>query len=586
MAQHSLPGNRRRTTLIAAVLAAVLGMVVALFLGAETAFAASNVTGVSFTGASQAAGASTSWTVGFTTDTPAGSALAAGNQIFVTFASGFTVTGAPPITLGTGFSHCSASASGSGSAVIITLANSGGTCALPKSTATAVTIGSVSNPVAGSYAASTFSVRTSKDSAGSPTSNVVIYGPASKLAITTQPAGASSGTAFSSQPVVTVQDANGFTVANNTSSVTLAITTGTGTSGATLSCTGNPVAAVAGVAGFAGCKIDKAGTGYTLTATDGALSSAVTSAFTVSAGAPSTVVFSQQPPATGTAGSPLSAFAVTVQDAAGNPVTSGAGATDTIALSIASGPSGATFAGGSVTSVAAVAGVATFSAVTLTTTGSYTFTATDTTRSLATATSAPATAISAAVAGKLAFGQGPTELAAGSTFSPAITVQVQDSFGNPVASGGITVTLSSSAGPLDGGATAVTNGSGLATFGSAEIDTAAAGLTLTGSASGLSPASSGSFNVVVPVTNGIPLTDTAADSGSGVKSVGYYYCAGYSGACTNGTLIGTATNAANSYLLTWTGQPANGQYRLVAVAVDNVTNTSLPSASIPIRIGN
>ena len=57
----------------------------------------------------------------------------------------------------------------------------------------------------------------------------------------------------------------------NTSSVTLAITT---PAGATLSCTNNPQGAVAGVATFAGCDIDLP-VPYTLTATDGALTAAV-----------------------------------------------------------------------------------------------------------------------------------------------------------------------------------------------------------------------------------------------------------------------------------------------------------------------
>src|SRR6202011_3773054 len=49
-----------------------------------------------------------------------------------------------------------------------------------------------------------------------------------KLGFTTQPGGATSGTAFTTQPVVTVQDLGGATVTGNTSSVTLAITTPAG----------------------------------------------------------------------------------------------------------------------------------------------------------------------------------------------------------------------------------------------------------------------------------------------------------------------------------------------------------------------
>jgi hypothetical protein len=74
---------------------------------------------------------------------------------------------------------------------------------------------------------------------------------------------------------VTVQDAWQNTATTNTSNVTLT------PSGATLTCTANPKAAAAGVAKFAACKMNTAGT-YTLTATDGALTSAVSSSFTIS----------------------------------------------------------------------------------------------------------------------------------------------------------------------------------------------------------------------------------------------------------------------------------------------------------------
>ncbi|MEY2580283.1 MAG: hypothetical protein QOE09_132, partial [Ilumatobacteraceae bacterium] len=64
-------------------------------------------------------------------------------------------------------------------------------------------------------------------------------------------------------------------------SVTLAVTAGTGTPGAVVTCTANPKAAVAGVVSFTGCKINLAGAGYTLTATAAGLTAATSNTFTI-----------------------------------------------------------------------------------------------------------------------------------------------------------------------------------------------------------------------------------------------------------------------------------------------------------------
>ena len=83
-----------------------------------------------------------------------------------------------------------------------------------------------------------------------------------------QPTGANSNANLGTQPRVAVQDAGGntrTTGAGSGAAITLAVTPGTGSG--TLSCTNNPVNASAGVAIFAGCKINLAGTGYTLRAT-------------------------------------------------------------------------------------------------------------------------------------------------------------------------------------------------------------------------------------------------------------------------------------------------------------------------------
>ena len=53
----------------------------------------------------------------------------------------------------------------------------------------------------------------------------VTVGTASQLAFTTEPAGATGGSAFSTQPTVTIQDAGGNTVTTDTNAVTMAIGT-------------------------------------------------------------------------------------------------------------------------------------------------------------------------------------------------------------------------------------------------------------------------------------------------------------------------------------------------------------------------
>lgn len=85
--------------------------------------------------------------------------------------------------------------------------------------------------------------------------------------------------------MVSIEDAGGKVVPTDTASVTLAIasgtiSTGTGTGGAALTCTSNPAAASGGIAGFVGCSINPAGGGYTLTAAGSGVTSATSAAFT------------------------------------------------------------------------------------------------------------------------------------------------------------------------------------------------------------------------------------------------------------------------------------------------------------------
>ena len=193
--------------------------------------------------------------------------------------------------------------------------------------------------------------------------------PATKLAFTTQPGDATGGSTFATQPVVKVQNAAGGTVTGNSSTVTLTITT---PAGATLDCTDNSEAAVAGVATFAGCDIDKAGT-YTLTASDGSLTHAVSTTVTITVGAAAKLRFTTQPGGAALGGAAFSPQpVVTVQDAGGNTVTTN---TSTVALALTV-PGTATLACTTSNSRAAVAGVATFSGCNINKTNTYTLTAT------------------------------------------------------------------------------------------------------------------------------------------------------------------------------------------------------------------
>jgi hypothetical protein len=145
------------------------------------------------------------------------------------------------------------------------------------------------------------------------------------------------------QPVVTVFDAYGNVVTGDTSTVTLAITSGTGASGATLTCNGasEQQSASAGVASFSGCAIDAAGNGYTLTATDGSLTPATSLSFAIATGPAAQLAFTTQPGGRTVHALPFQEQpVVTVKDAGGNTVT-GDSSTVTLAITAATGTAGA-----------------------------------------------------------------------------------------------------------------------------------------------------------------------------------------------------------------------------------------------------
>jgi uncharacterized repeat protein (TIGR03803 family) len=102
---------------------------------------------------------------------------------------------------------------------------------------------------------------------------------------------------------------------------------------------------------------------------------------------------------------------------------------------------------GGTTTVAADDGVATFNGLSLTTPGTYRLEATDGTDYAAASTDFT---ITPAASAKLAFAQEPTATGVGAAVTPAVTVKVEDAFGNLVTDDDSEVTLSLASGPTGG----------------------------------------------------------------------------------------------------------------------------------------
>ena len=324
----------------------------------------------------------------------------------------------------------------------------------------------------------------------SATSNAFnVIGAATQLKFTVQPSNVAAGASITAAVAVSVEDALGNVVTTGaaaTSQITIAI--GTNPSSGTLSGTAT-VAAVAGVATFSTLSINKAGTGYTITASATNLTGATSSAFNVTVGAAAKLVFTTQP-SNRVAGGTITAV-LNIQDAQGNVVTT---ATNQVTIAIGTNPSSGALNG--TKSLNAVAGVATFSGLSINSVGTgYTLTA-----SATGLTGATSSAFNVAVGAeaKLAFTVQPSSVAASASISPAVVVSVQDAFGNLVATATDSITIAIGTNPSSGtlsGTTPVSAIAGVATFSNLSINNGGAGYTLIASATGLTGATSSTFNV-------------------------------------------------------------------------------------------
>src|SRR5205814_1814006 len=257
-----------------------------------------------------------------------------------------------------------------------------------------------------------------------------------------------------------------------------------------------------GVATFTNLSISGTAGDRTLSFSATGLTPAVSGTITVGAGAATQVTLTTEPSATAQSGV---AFAqqpvVQLRDGAGNPV-SQSGVTVTAAIATGAGTLGGTLtatttSGGTASftnlSISGAAGDRTlsFSAPGLTAVVSTTITVGAGAATQVTLTTQP----SATAQSGVPFGQQPV-------------VQLRDGAGNLVSQAGVTVTaaIATGGGTLGGTLTAATNGSGVASFTNLAITGTTGDRTLSFSATGLTPAVSGTITVSAGAATQLTLT--------------------------------------------------------------------------------
>ena len=236
-------------------------------------------------------------------------------------------------------------------------------------------------------------------------------------------------------------------------------------------------------------------------------SSTGSNTLTVNSPAPTKLVITGS--GTQTAGSGQN-LTITAKDASNNTVTSYTGAksltfsganasASPVTNPTVSNSSGTAIAFGTATSITFTNGVATVSGgtngvMTLYKAETVDIAVTDGTVSAA-GTDRLHVVVSAAAANKLAFGVQPTNTAAGSAITPAVTIQVQDQYGNVATGDSSSVTISISSPGVLSGTLTVAAVSGVATFSNIVPTKTGTGFTLHAVDGGLTAADSNAFDV-------------------------------------------------------------------------------------------
>lgn len=191
---------------------------------------------------------------------------------------------------------------------------------------------------AGTTAGVTDTVRVTDAFGDSTDATANTFGEATNLAITAQPTNTTAGQTISAVQVA-VRDQFGNPVTNSTASITLSIANNPNSGTLSGTVTKN---AVNGIAVFNDLSINRAGAGYTLQAAAGGLNPATSSAFDISAGAPTRLAFTIQPSDADLGAAIAPPVQVAVEDNIGNTVTT---ATNQITIAIGTNPGSGTLSG-------------------------------------------------------------------------------------------------------------------------------------------------------------------------------------------------------------------------------------------------
>src|SRR4029077_13283302 len=344
---------------------------------------------------------------------------------------------------------------------------------------------------------------------GASATFAVVPAAATHLVFTSQPTTTAAGVLITPAIQAAARDAFDNTATGFTGNVTVSLDANPG--GGTLSGT-TTVAAVNGVAAFGNLSINRTGSGYTLGAPPAGPSGATSNPFDIIPASATRLVFTVQP-SNATAGAALTpAVQVTAQDAQGNTVT---GFTANVTLALANNPGGGTLTGS--TTVAAVAGVASFGTLSVNRSG-VGYTLQVSAGSLSGGPSAAFT-ITPGPATQLVVTQQPTGITAGSIVTPAMRVTALDAQGNTATAftGNVIVALGNNpGGSVLSGTTTMAAVAGVATCGDLSLDKAGTGYTLTANATGLSGTTSAAFTVSPASANKLVFTVPPSSTTAGV----------------------------------------------------------------------